>query len=206
MSYWYEHIIHGYTFVFAEGGVFLTDKVLLLDNKLDDNFKIALEIALNMSQSINIYCFTADNLGVDCGELIDLSRYGLDQFLESFEGKSIDHSLLPPQVAQAYELAVRKQKSLEIQAARKTAPAGFVYLLRSASGYYKIGRSKNPYDRLTTFEVKLPFEVEYEHLIETTDMYQLEKELHRHFADKRVNGEWFELTPEDVAYIKSLNG
>lgn len=86
----------------------------------------------------------------------------------------------------------------------KIARPGFVYLIRSASGYYKIGRTKNPDDRIATFSVKLPFEVEYEHLIETTDMYQLEKDLHARFADRRVNGEWFDLTDDDVAYVKSL--
>jgi hypothetical protein len=82
--------------------------------------------------------------------------------------------------------------------------AGYVYLVRSPTGYYKIGRTKNPKDRIQTFKVKLPFEVEYEALIPTKDMYSLEKELHDQFAHKRGEGEWFELNQENVAYIKSL--
>lgn len=42
---------------------------------------------------------------------------------------------------------------------------GYVYLIQSPTGYCKIGRTKNPEDRLSTFKVKLPFEVEYLYLI-----------------------------------------
>lgn len=83
---------------------------------------------------------------------------------------------------------------------------GYVYLLRSPmlDGIYKIGRTVNPDDRLSTFSVKLPFVVEYEHLIKTDDMYALEAELHAHFADKRVGGEFFKLDASEVDYIKSI--
>ena len=81
---------------------------------------------------------------------------------------------------------------------------GFVYLLQSPTSAYKIGRTKNPDDRLKTFGVKLPFEVEYVCLIKTADMGALEAELHGYFADKRINGEWFNLTPDDVAQIKEM--
>lgn len=81
---------------------------------------------------------------------------------------------------------------------------GFVYLVRSASGFYKIGRTVDPDDRIASFRLTLPFEVEYEHLIQTDDMRGLEKELHRRFSAKRVRGEWFDLSESDVIYIKSL--
>jgi len=103
----------------------------------------------------------------------------------------------------------RKEKGAK-QAARekrrkKRAP-GFVYLIRSESGHYKIGRTVNPEDRIQTFSVKLPFRVEYEHLIKCEDQVALERALHTRFSDKRVEGEWFDLSPEDVAYIKSIGG
>jgi hypothetical protein len=41
-------------------------------------------------------------------------------------------------------------------------------------------------------------------MIQTSDMRELERMLHARFADKRVDGEWFILTPEDVEYIKGL--
>ncbi len=81
---------------------------------------------------------------------------------------------------------------------------GHVYLIRSSSGYYKIGRSKDPNDRMATFGVKLPFEVEYDHLIQCGDMYAVESELHQKFVLKRKNGEWFDLDEYDVEWIKSI--
>jgi hypothetical protein len=80
---------------------------------------------------------------------------------------------------------------------------GFVYLIQGSNAY-KIGRAKDPNNRIKTFNVRLPFEVEYLHLIETPDMYTLESQLHQRFASKRVNGEWFRLDMQDIDYIKSL--
>ena len=111
------------------------------------------------------------------------------------------------------EQRLKELEKLEAKAAiRESAKAGknprslsgYVYLLQSPSGNYKIGRTSNPDDRLKTFSVKLPFEVEYVCVIQTDDMYALESNLHQRFWDKRVNGEWFTLSPEDVAHIKGL--
>lgn len=93
----------------------------------------------------------------------------------------------------------RKQERI-----RNMAP-GYVYLLQSPTGYYKIGRTKDPNDRMATFSVKLPFEVEYACLIHTQDMHKLESDLHEMFSQKRVNGEWFSLNDTDVDHIKGLS-
>lgn len=82
--------------------------------------------------------------------------------------------------------------------------SGWVYVIKSPTGAYKIGKSSNPNNRIKTFEVKLPFEVEFICLIPAADMNRLEKHLHGHFTEKHINGEWFALTPEDVEYIKGL--
>lgn len=91
-----------------------------------------------------------------------------------------------------------------------TAPegerGGFVYLIQSPTGDYKIGRTRNPYDRFETFEVKLPFEVDFEWLIPTGDMYALESQLRKRYADCHVNGEWHSLSPEQVSEIVSIDG
>ena len=81
---------------------------------------------------------------------------------------------------------------------------GYVYLVQSPTGAYKIGRSQNPANRVRTFNVKLPFEIEYVCVIQTPRMKGLEKELHQRFAEKRIDGEWFRLSADDVDYIKSL--
>jgi hypothetical protein len=94
-----------------------------------------------------------------------------------------------------------------IPADRQMDKSGYVYLLQSPTTYYKIGKTNAPNNRLKTFNVKLPFEVEYAALIETSDMHRLEKELHERYETKRVKGtEWFALDADDVTYIKSLDG
>lgn len=95
-----------------------------------------------------------------------------------------------------------KPKREKLQAARDRA--GYVYLIQSPTGKHKIGRTVNPADRMKTFTVKLPFEVAYVCVIATEDMYALERTLHRKFKNQRVNGEWFDLSADDIEYIKGL--
>lgn len=82
--------------------------------------------------------------------------------------------------------------------------SGYVYLLKGDRGFYKIGRAKNPKDRMKTFGVTLPFDVEFECVIKASNMYELEAALHRYFVDKRGEGEWFSLSDQDVKRIKGM--
>jgi len=80
--------------------------------------------------------------------------------------------------------------------------AGWIYLIKEKNGpNYKIGRTKDYNDRLGTFEVKLPFEIDPLVVIQTEDMYRLESQLHKKFAAKHINGEWFRLHRRDVDFI-----
>lgn len=81
---------------------------------------------------------------------------------------------------------------------------GFVYLLRTSLDYYKIGCTTKPRNRLLTFGIQLPFEVELVCLIYTRDIYHMERELHSRFREQRERGEWFKLSADDVDYIKGL--
>lgn len=82
---------------------------------------------------------------------------------------------------------------------------GYVYLVQGPPGLYKIGKSKDPEDRVRTFGVKLPFEVDLIHTIQCADYTAAEKALHLRFADKRSEGEWFALADEDVETIKAIS-
>ena len=151
---------------------------------------------------------------------IDYSRglkYELDEDLEYIVGaiekmaplrEYFDLSALDESSSNIQEI-LRKRASAKEAKQRKLARsrdgrAGFVYVLKSESGTYKIGRTKNPDDRLRTFSVKLPFAVEYEALIYSSDMIALERDLHLRFADKRVNGEWFTLNEQDMDEIRLI--
>lgn len=86
----------------------------------------------------------------------------------------------------------------------RQSKSGYVYLLQSSIGYYKIGYTSNPTTRAATFAVKLPFDVEFMHFIKTNHMRRAEKQLHDKYAERRVNGEWFTLTEADIAEIKAI--
>jgi len=80
--------------------------------------------------------------------------------------------------------------------------SGKVYLLKSGK-YYKIGVTTGPIaDRVNALQTGSPYSIEVVHLIETPNPYGLEAELHKQFADKRRQGEWFELGYFDVQKIK----
>ena len=89
----------------------------------------------------------------------------------------------------------------------KTSPDhGYVYVIQSetSSPQYKIGRSKDPVGRIKKLGVLLPFDIETIHVIETDNAVRLESDLHEEFYALRVRGEWFNLSLDDVNYLRSM--
>jgi len=91
----------------------------------------------------------------------------------------------------------------EIEDVPKTKP-GYIYLLKSADGYYKIGCSQNVQSRMKAFSTQLPHPPELLHTIPAGDMYRAEEGLHKRYAHCRVRGEWFALAEEDVRAICAI--
>lgn len=85
----------------------------------------------------------------------------------------------------------------------KKKERGFVYLIESG-GAYKIGKSKSLTSRAYQFAATMPHRVTLIHSIESDNYGDIETELHEHFQDKRLNGEWFALSSDDVEYIKAI--
>lgn len=80
---------------------------------------------------------------------------------------------------------------------------GFVYIINSDLGY-KIGMTKSIHDRTRIFNVKLPIQWDFEKVYCLKDYKLLEKFLHSKFENKKINGEWFNLSEEDLKIIESF--
>lgn len=143
-------------------------------------------------------CTSADNIEVQARQqdidrlysVIDWLMYFSNMGIFLLQGGSLDDEEERPKA---------KQKP----PSERQALPGYIYILQGGP-YFKIGRTNSLDRRLEQITPKLPFQVELIHSFETDDMHHAETELHRRFADKRSNGEWFELDGEDIAWIKTL--
>lgn len=83
-----------------------------------------------------------------------------------------------------------------------------VYVIHSTSGHFKIGYSKNPDTRLKQLQ-KTQGVYEYS-LIQVIPFMNLEEArafesgLHEDYKERRIRGEWFELTPKDLIEIGAI--
>ncbi len=78
---------------------------------------------------------------------------------------------------------------------------GWVYIAKSATGHYKIGRSKTPVERVKHFDTIMPVEVKVIAMIPCDDYVAAEKELHWQYGEHgklRFKGEWFDI-PDRLA-------
>jgi hypothetical protein len=82
-----------------------------------------------------------------------------------------------------------------------TILVGYVYLLRH-NEEYKIGRSIDVTRRYKEIKVQMPHKMEEIHVIETDDPSGIEAYWHNRFRDKRLQGKWFKLSPDDIKAFK----
>ena len=121
-------------------------------------------------------------------ELVRMVR----EFCETHEGYEDILEIIAPLVTEEAEPTASTEKAPVV---------GHVYLIKSGK-FYKIGYSAAVGRREYELALQLPEKPTTVHTIETDDPAGIEAYWHRRFADKRKNGEWFELDRADVAAFK----
>ncbi|MEO6739199.1 MAG: GIY-YIG nuclease family protein [Chthoniobacteraceae bacterium] len=79
-----------------------------------------------------------------------------------------------------------------------------VYVLGTPLGY-KIGYATNLEQRLRELQTGCPAPLVTEAMISTHAPAKLESCLHRRFNSKRKQGEWFDLSSEDLAFLRGID-
>ncbi len=96
--------------------------------------------------------------------------------------------------------ASKDAAELEAATAARVA-TGFVYLMKSGR-HYKIGHTSSIGSRERQLAILIPIPPRTIHSIQTDDPGGVEAYWHKRFEAKRGEGEWFDLSPEDVKAFK----
>ncbi len=123
----------------------------------------------------------------------NLQHYGLGQMRIDEDGQSM---FLPLDAARMF-LASEWANQTTVE--KRPQDYQTYLMVDKATGYYKIGRSNNPYYREKTLQSEKPT---IELICFTSS--DIEGLLHRRYASNRVRGEWFALSPSDVSAIITL--
>lgn len=79
-----------------------------------------------------------------------------------------------------------------------------VYILKTGKNLYKIGKTQNLQKRLASYQTHLPVLFRVIRQYAAANMTELEECLHVLFQHKRLKGEWFELTSDDLTICDNL--
>ena len=83
-------------------------------------------------------------------------------------------------------------------------PSGYVYAISDTSGGIKLGLAENPDDRVKQLQTGNKEQLTIIYRLYVEDMKHAEDSLHLIFAGRRVNGEWFKLTEQEVALLELI--
>lgn len=82
---------------------------------------------------------------------------------------------------------------------------GYVYIVSFEDRFFKIGKAKYPQERISAISAMMPVAIKVVAVLKSDDPHLTERTLHIKFKDKRLNGEWFSLSKEDIKFITYLS-
>ncbi|MBN3555767.1 GIY-YIG nuclease family protein [Fictibacillus nanhaiensis] len=83
---------------------------------------------------------------------------------------------------------------------------GYVFFVQDhQTGNFQIGKTTQLDKRNNRFTVNLPFKNELIYLVKSGNHHQTEAAFHDYFTNKRVHGEWYTLSSEDLTWLRTGN-
>lgn len=96
------------------------------------------------------------------------------------------------------------RKEMQVKANSKNLPAGIYFIGNETENVLKVGRSKNPSERIKKLQIACPFKLEIFHILKTFDAVKLERKAHKKLQHLRLRGEWFILNQESKNIINEF--
>lgn len=72
----------------------------------------------------------------------------------------------------------------------------YLYAVKHPDGFWKIGKSKKPYNRVDGIQTGSPYELQFKYAVEYYsgfDSPDVEGEVHNRLEEYQVSGEWFDV-------------
>ncbi len=173
--------------------------LVILDKYVEDDI---CNVDIGLAESI-LGC-TRDELDIVLKTRNQCFRF-IRVYHEVLNTRNLNYPYLYEDIAWALELPLddKERRHIEHRLAQEFT---FIYVIKDlTSGYYKIGQSKHPEDRLKTLKREptlLPYPLDFHMVRVWRDYPWKERDLHKQFADKRIRGEWFDLTATDLDAIE----
>jgi len=98
----------------------------------------------------------------------------------------------------------RGDESAQQRQTKAKVTEGHLYLLHATgTDRYKIGITRQLTSRIRAIASQSPYPIQFVAHYPSGDIWSDEQFWHKHFADRRVHGEWFELGEQDVEVFKT---
>jgi len=134
-------------------------------------------------------------------------RYAKEHFEAERERDEIQHHMANLGIEDTHPVRAKTASELQAIKARKQRP-GYIYAVRAETPdgpAYKIGKTtQKPNERTAAFIPMLPYAAELAWSKAVFDIDRVEAAMHTYYEARRLRGEWFVLSPENVSLLDAI--